>query len=155
MIYIAYALTLIAIFMAWRANKKNEALRDRLTETNSNIYKVRRELVETQEKAQHEMTKLRFEMLKAQGELQVTSDMTIDQILMTHPMAEQVLGGFHIGGCSSCATDGDQRLDLTLASSGQPVEPVLVALNGLLAEEQKNGGVSTDILKSPNVELSF
>lgn len=73
---------------------------------------------------------------------------------MVHPLAGQVLASFHIGGCSSCAVDGSTRLDLAVASSGQTVEPIIVALNNLITESQ-NGTLSEEILKTPNVQLTF
>ena len=111
--------------------------------------------MEAQEVTKQELTKLRFDLLKSQGALQVTSDMTVEEVLMTHPMASQVLGSFHVGGCSSCAVDGEQRLDLALASSGQPVEPVLTALNNLLERSDQNDALPADLLKTPNVELTL
>ena len=155
MIYVVLAVALIGLYLAWKANKKQKSLNDRITELNGRIYQTRREMLESQEETKQALTKLRFDALKAQGQLQVTSDMTVGEVLMTHPMAGQVLASFHVGGCSSCATDDEQRLDLALASSGQSVEPVLVALNNLITREHETGAVSENLLKTPNVELSF
>ena len=57
------------------------------------------------------------------------------------------------GLLNRCAVDGDQRLDLAMASSGQPVEPVLMALNNLVSSDSQNEPASSDMLKTPNVEL--
>jgi hypothetical protein len=140
--------------MAWQANRKNKYLTERIGQLNSRIFKTRQELLEAQEKTRHDLTALRIELLKSQGTFKVTGDMPVEEVLMIHPLADQVLGSFHIGGCSSCAVDGSQRLDLAVASSGQPLEPVLVALNRLLTDEQ-NGTLSAERLKTPNVELTF
>jgi hypothetical protein len=154
MIYVSLGIALVAVFMAWQANRKNKYLTERIGQLNSRIFKTRQELLEAQEKTRHDLTALRIELLKSQGTFKVTGDMPVEEVLMIHPLADQVLGSFHIGGCSSCAVDGSQRLDLAVASSGQPLEPVLVALNRLLTDEQ-NGTLSAERLKTPNVELTF
>lgn len=154
MVYIALGLAVVGMFMAWQANRKNKELQERVGQLHSRLFQVRRDAMETQETLQQNLASLRFEVLRSQGNLQITGDMTVDEVMMVHPMAGQVLGGFHIGGCSSCAVDGDQRLDLALASSGQPIEPVLVALNNLIDHEQ-NGSISQELLNTPNVELTF
>ena len=154
MVYVALVVALVAVFMAWQANRKNAYLSERIGQLNSRIFKARQELLEAQERAQHELMALRIELRRSQGALKVTGDMPVEEVLLIHPMAAQVLGGFHIGGCSSCAVDGSQRLDLAVASSGQPIEPVLEALNRLITEDH-NGSLSADRLKTPNVELTF
>jgi hypothetical protein len=154
MIYVSLGIALVAVFMAWQANRKNKYLTERIGQLNSRIFKTRQELLEAQEGTRHDLTALRIELLKSQGTFKVTGDMPVEEVLMIHPLADQVLGSFHIGGCSSCAVDGSQRLDLAVASSGQPLEPVLVALNRLLTDEQ-NGTPSAERLKTPNVELTF
>lgn len=146
-------LALLALLLAWRAARRHKALDERISQANSRIYRARQELLQDQERMQAELTRLKFELLKSQGQLKITADMTVDEINLTHPLAGQVLAGFHLGGCSSCAVDGSERLDLALAASGQPVEPVLVALNHLL-EENETGTVSPERLKRPNVELT-
>jgi len=154
LVYIVLLVALVSLFMAWQANHTNKDLSSRLAQMHTRLYQVRRDTQESQETLQQAITELRIQLLRSQGELQVTGDMTVDEVLLTHPMAQQVLAGFHIGGCTSCAVDGAMRLDLAMASSGQPLEPVLVALNNLLAASQ-GGSISSSMLKTPNVELTF
>lgn len=154
MIYAILILALLGLLMAWRTGRKQKDLTERISQLNSRIYQTRREMLEAQEKTHRDLTALKFEWLKSQGKLQVTPDMTLDEVLMVHPLAGQVLASFHIGGCSSCAVDGSTRLDLAVASSGQTVEPIIVALNNLITESQ-NGTLSEEILKTPNVQLTF
>lgn len=154
MIYAILVLALLGLLMAWRTGRKQKELTERISQLNSRIYQTRREMLEAQEKTHRDLIALKFEWLKSQGKLQITPDMTIDEVLMVHPMAGQVLASFHIGGCSGCAVDGSTRLDLAAASSGQTVEPIIVALSNLIAESQ-NGTLSEEILKTPNVQLTF
>jgi hypothetical protein len=72
-----------------------------------------------------------------------------------HPQAAQVLAGFHLGGCSSCAVDDRQTLAEAAGVNGRELEPILVALNTLVAEGKNNneGMVAPERLKLPNIQL--
>jgi hypothetical protein len=89
------------------------------------------------------------------GELKITPEMTIDEINGMHSQAAQVLAGFHIGGCSSCSVDGYQVLGEAVMANGRELEPILVALNNLVAESDENGQVPEERLKMANVQLTF
>ena len=154
--YIALILGAVSLLMAWSANRKNKDLKERIAQVNSRVYHLRREIHETQEVAAQERAALRFEILKLQGDLKVTPEMQIGEITAIHPQAQQVLAGFHLGGCSSCVVDDQQTLAEAAAVNGREVEPILVALNTLVAEGASgNGMVSPDQLKAPNVELQM
>ena len=156
LIYVALALGLIGIIMAWSANRKNNDLKERIAQVNSRVYNLRREMQEAQEKAEQEMMTLKFQLLQAQGELKVTPEMKIGEIVAIHPQAEQVLAGFHLGGCSSCSFDSRQTLGEVAAVNGRELEPILVALNNLVAESGNgHGPVFPDRLKTPNIQLHF
>lgn len=154
--YLALAVGLMGIFLAWRIGRKNSELQERIAQVNSRVYHLRREIQENQEKFEHDLMTLKFQVLKAQGDLKVTPEMKMSEILAFHPQAEQVLAGFHLGGCSSCSFDPRQSLGEVTAVNGREVEPILLALNSLVAENS-NGHelVSSDQLKTPNVQLHF
>ncbi len=151
--YAALALGLIGIVLAWNANRKNKDLKERIVQVNSRVYHLRREIQETQEAAAQERTSLKFEILKLHGDLKVTPDMPIGQITALHPQAGQVLAGFHLGGCASCAVDDQQTLAEAAGGNDRALEPILVALNTLVAESENGGTVSPEQLKAPNVAL--
>jgi hypothetical protein len=153
LIYLALAIGIIAIFMAWRAGVKNKELQERIAQVNSRVYNLRREMQETQEKAQHELLQLKIELLKAKGELKVTPEMKMGEIMAIHPQAQQVLAGFHLGGCSSCSFDSRQTLGEVVAVNGREIQPILVALNTLLTESNGHGTVLPERLKTPNIQL--
>ncbi len=155
LIYLALAIGIIAIFMAWRTGRKNSELQERIAQVNSRVYHLRREMQESQEKAGHELMQLKFELLKTKGELKVTSEMKMQEIMAIHPQAQQVLAGFHLGGCSSCSFDPHQSLGEVAVVNGRPVEPILMALNALISESNGNGVVSPERLKTPNIQLHF
>ncbi|MFQ5612955.1 MAG: hypothetical protein ACE5H9_12560 [Anaerolineae bacterium] len=152
MFYISLAVAVIALVMAWGSRRTIKDLKERNYQLNSKIYRVKAEMLERAEAHQRELAGLKFELMRRVGELKVTGDMTIDEIAMLHPQATQVLAGFHIGGCASCAVDGSQRLADVVEMNDHEIEPILVALNTLLAE----GGdetLSPGRFKTPNVEL--
>ena len=152
--YIAIVLGIVGLLMAWRANRKNVELKERIADANSRVYNLRREQAEQQEQSSQELMTLKFEILKLQGDLKVTPDMQIGQILQIHPQTQQILAGFHIGGCSSCAVDDRQSLGEAVAINGRELEPILAALNTLVAEGG-NGTVAPERLRTPNVQLQF
>lgn len=154
--YVALGVGLIGLLMAWSARRKNKDLRERIAQTNSRVYGLRRQLEETAQQAEQERMQLKFQLLKLQGELKVTPDMKIGEVLTLHPQAEQVLAAFHLGGCSSCGVDPGQSLNEAAGVNGRELEPILVALNNLVAEEANgNGYVSPERLKTSNVQLMF
>jgi hypothetical protein len=154
--YIALTIGLIGLLLAWRANAKNKDLQERIARTNSRVYDLRRELLELQQTAQQETMQLKFQLLKSQGELKVTPDMKIGEIVALHPQAEQVLAGFHLGGCASCLTDPGQSLSEATGMHARELEPILVALNTLVADGEKgHATVSPERLRVPNIQLQF
>ena len=152
MTYAILILAVAGLFMAWGVRRKQQELTERLGQLNSRIYQTRQEMLAAQEKTQYELATLKIELLRSQGNLQVRPDMPLNEVLLVHPMAGQVLASFHIGGCASCAVDGSASLALAAASNGQAVEPIVAALNELITASQ-NGNFSE--LKTPNVQLTF
>ena len=148
--YIALVVGFVGLLMAWSANRKNKALNERIAQTNSRIYNLRRELQETLEQAEQERMALKFQILKLQGDLKVTPEMKIGEVTAIHPQASQILTGFHLGGCSSCYVDDKQSLAEAAAVNGRELEPILVALNNLVANGRN---ASAEPAKMPNIQL--
>lgn len=155
--YITFAVALAAVLLAWNLYRKNGELKERIAQVNSRVYHLRREMLEAQEKAGLQLTGLKFQLLQLKGELQVTPEMKVGEVVALHPQAGQVLAGFHLGGCSSCSVDNNQSLAEAAALNNRDLAPILVALNGLLAEGggARSGPVLAERLKTPNVELHF
>ena len=156
LLYVALLVGILGLGVAWSTHRKNNELKERIAQVNSRVYNLRREMQEAQEKAEHELMTLKFQLLKLQGDLKVTPEMKIREIAAIHPQALQVLAGFHLGGCSSCAVDETQSLAEAAAVNGRDVSPILVALNNLVAEGANgNGPITPDRLKTPNIQLHF
>lgn len=154
-VYIASALSLVGIVMAWFASRRNKELVEQVEQVQSRIFNLRRELETVQEEAEQDKMALQFEILKLKGDLKITPEMQIGEIVAAHPQAGQVLAGFHIGGCSSCSVDNHQPLHEAVAQNGRDIQPILMALNTLVSESNGNGTVHDSRLKTSNVELQF
>jgi hypothetical protein len=154
--YITLALALISLVAAWRASRRNGELQERIDRVNSRLYHLRRELQEAHEANELKITHLKFQLLQLKGELKITDEMTIGDILMLHPQARDVLAGFHLGGCSSCVVDTKQTLAEAAAVNGRELVPIVVALNNLVVKAT-NGDthLPSEKCKTPNVQLHF
>lgn len=159
MVYVALGIGVVALIWGWKTARQNKELKDRVTQMNRRLYNLKRTMEEFQTEVRQEKMGLNFEIMKLQGQLNVTEYMTIDEIKMLHPQAEQVLAAHHIGGCSSCSVDGSVRLDHAAAKNQQLLEPILIALNNLAADHDGNGkntaDLSKELLKMPNVQLNI
>lgn len=153
MLYVALLLGAVALLWAWRCSRAVGDLRDRNERLSSRLNNLRLEMHRADEAHQQSIAQLRFELMRQSGDLKVTGDMTVDAVTASHPQAAAVLAGFHIGGCASCAVDGSTRLEEAVAENGGQLEPVLVALNILLAEGAGRS-IAEEQLKTPNVQLA-
>lgn len=154
MLYVALVIGLVALFLAWRCSRSVKDLKERNARLSSQLYDMRLEMHSADEEQWQVLTRLRFESMRQAGNLRVTGDMTIDEIITLHPQSAAILAGFHIGGCASCAVDGATRLEEAVVASGGSLEPVLVALTDLVAESA-HGTVSEERLRTPNVQLAI
>ncbi len=155
MIFASIGVCVLGLVMAWVALRQNGQLKERIAQVNSRVYHLRRQMHEAQEKNDQELKHLKFEVMKLRGNLSVTPEMRVGDILMLHPQAQQILAGFHLGGCSSCSVDDHQSLAEAAAVNGRELDPILTALNGLVTEGQDGDIISVDRLKTPNVQLEF
>lgn len=153
MLYVALLVGAVALLWAWRCSRAVRDLKERNERLSSQLNNIRLEMHRADDAHQESIEQLRFELMRQAGDLKVTGDMTIDTVTASHPQAAAVLAGFHIGGCASCAVDGSARLEEAVAENGGQLEPVLVALNILLAEGADRT-VSVEQLKTPNVQLA-
>jgi hypothetical protein len=81
------------------------------------------------------------------------ADMTIGQAIALDPHVAEILGAFHIGGCSSCTVNPDDTLAHAAISNGQEAEKVLLALNKLNSHESHE--IIKMLERQPNVQLTL
>ena len=75
---------------------------------------------------------LKTEVRRQSGAPDFHKDMTIGEALKLHPLAQTVMGGFHLGGCSSCDIKEDHILGAAAKDYGINLDNLLEALNGIL-----------------------
>ena len=59
-------------------------------------------------------------------------DMSIGEIIASHPQAQNVLADNHLGGCTSCAVSGEHKLGDAIDEYGIDQNALLTGLNGLI-----------------------
>ncbi|MBT3631490.1 MAG: hypothetical protein HOF96_02495 [Candidatus Marinimicrobia bacterium] len=59
-------------------------------------------------------------------------DMSIGEIIASHPQAQNVLADNHLGGCTSCAVSGEHKLGDAIDEYGIDQNALLTGLNGLV-----------------------
>jgi hypothetical protein len=128
--YVLMGLSLLALFMAWRNGRQAKQLQERLDSVNDRYFALAHQLRELEETTQTSLLDLKIELKRQAGLLKFEPQMTIAEITDMHPMAANVLAGFHLGGCSSCAVRPEQ----TLTSAAQQHNINLPLLLGALKQ---------------------
>jgi hypothetical protein len=94
-------------------------------------------------KLQSELRRVRA-IVRTGGALRFTPDLKIEELDDLHPDALAVLATFHIGGCQSCAVEGDDTLGAAIREKGANEAQVLAALNALV---EPDSGVRDDLAR--------
>ncbi|MBE2237891.1 MAG: hypothetical protein IAE81_08895 [Caldilineaceae bacterium] len=152
---VALVLAAAALGYAWKLNRELDTARERLDRYNRSLFNadeairnLRRDLDDTQVQA-------RVEMLRRTGEARFLPGTTVREATLLHPQAQQVLAGFHLGGCNSCAVDGDDTLAALCRDRGVDTAVLLTNLNRLLesAGAPSTHAVTSAPEKTPNIVL--
>ncbi len=131
-----------------RATRRLDRYNRALFDANDEIRKLREEFADT-------VAQLRVEVLQpGAGPLAYTPQMTVREALLVHPQTEQILAGFHLGGCSSCAVEPDETLAQICRDQGRDLTELLQNLNLLLLPQGGNPDRQVRTIKIPNVEFS-
>jgi hybrid cluster-associated redox disulfide protein len=145
--YLAIAFGLAALFTAWRNGQAAKALQERLDSVNNRYFTLVNQVRESEEATQRELMDLRVEMKRQAGLLKFEPQMTIAETYAMHPRAAEVLAGFHLGGCSSCAVSSDETLAGAARQHNLNLDMMLGALRQLAAG---NNGGSTQTQMLPH-----
>lgn len=150
----ALLIALVALGYAWKLHRELDSARERLDRYNRSLFKVEEAIRTLRAELEDATTRLHVEMLRRSGAAQFSPQMTVREATLLHPQAQQILAGFHLGGCSSCAVEPDETLAELCASRGVNETELLANLNQLL-----NGGANGDsqprLVKVPNVHLDL
>ena len=145
----------IALAYAWKLQQELNTATRRLDRYNRALFDANDEMRQLREELVATGAKLRVELQQRTGTIAFQPEMTVREAQLLHPQAQQILAGFHLGGCSSCAVEPDETLATVAANSGLELDVLLKNLN-LLVERghaQRNGAPQP--VKIPNVELSL
>lgn len=85
------------------------------------------------EELRKQIRRLDFEIKRRGGEIRISPEMKIAEILAIHPRMKEVLAGVHLGGCSSCSTSENETLAAGAASYGLDIDMIMTELNRFLA----------------------
>jgi HAMP domain-containing protein len=147
------ALALAALGWGFARQRQVKDLTDRLENLRSAHYRLNDQVRDRVEGLESEIRALRAQVRSADGGPMFTAEMTVGEATGLDPRVSDVLGAFHIGGCSSCAVSDTDTLAYAAAGNGQEVEKLLSALNQL---NTANGSQVTVMLeRRPNVQFTI
>ena len=160
--WIAVAFAAVALGFVWKLNSELATATRRLDRYNKALFDANDELRRLREGMEEDFAQVRVAMRQQQG-ASFSPEMTVREVLMTHPQAEQVLASFHLGGCSHCAVEPGERLVDACQEHGVDLQTLVGNLNLLMAGRQQGGATAPDsadyvapqMVKLPNVALEF
>ncbi len=150
----ALLIALVTLGYAWMLNRELDRARERLDRYNRSLFKAEESIRTLRAELEDATTRLQVEMLRRSGDARFSPQMTVRAATLLHPQAQQVLAGFHLGGCSSCAVEPDETLAEICASRGVDEAELLANLNQLLGNGV-NGVSQPQMVKIPNVHLDL
>jgi len=94
----------------WIVHRKTAATAERLERLNDRLFAWGNESRKAIESLDGRLAVLEFESKRQAGQIRITPDMFISEILSIHPRMEEVLAGLHLGGCGSCRISTTETL---------------------------------------------
>jgi hybrid cluster-associated redox disulfide protein len=155
--WIALVVAAVALGFVWKLNSELATATRRLDRYNKALFDANDEMRRLREEVEEETAQLRVALRRQQGVASFTPEMTVREVLMVHPQAEQVLASFHLGGCSHCAVEPNDTLVHACQEHGVDLQALVGNLNLLTQNGQQAGGVNgaPQLVKLPNVALEF
>ena len=155
---VALVVALLAMAYAWKLNRELDTARGRLDRYNRALFNAEEAIRTLRAELQTTRSEWRTELLKRTGDARFAPEMTVREAQMLHPQAQQILAGYHLGGCSSCAVDGDDTLAAICQANGLAPATLLTDLNRLLessrpGDGEHQNGLHLQPVKIPNVHL--
>lgn len=151
--WLALLIGLAALGYAWRLQQELARATRRLDRYNRALYTANDEIHQLRDELGETAAQLRLELESAgKSTLVFTPKMTVQEALATHPQAAQIMAGFHLGGCNSCAVDPEETLAQICRENDRDLTALLRNLNMLVMRDQSTSNVQP--LKIPNVEFA-
>jgi hybrid cluster-associated redox disulfide protein len=157
--WLALIVAVVALGLVWKLNSELATATRRLDRYNKALFDANDEIRRLREEVEENVASLRVALRQRQGTVAFEPEMTVREALMLHPQAEQVLAGFHLGGCSHCAVEPNETLAEACRQHGVDVQMLVGNLNLLVQAGQDvsanaaNG--APQLVKIPNVALEF
>lgn len=152
--FAALLVALVALGYAWKLNQELDSARERLDRYNRALFKAEESIRTLRAEMEDATARLHVEMMRRSGDARFVPQMTVREAMLLHPQAQQILAGFHLGGCSSCAVEPDETLAGLCASRGVNEADLLANLNQLFSGGA-NGASQPQLVKVPNVQLDL
>lgn len=146
---------LVAFGYAWKLQQELTIVTRRLDRYNKSLFDANDELRRLREDLSATAAQLRVEIRQQGGRIGFDPAMTVREAQLLHPQAQQILAGFHLGGCNSCAVEPDDTLADICVEHGVEVQHLIQNLNSLLSAANGQHAQAQQPVKVPNVELNF
>ncbi|MBX3015484.1 MAG: hypothetical protein KF832_28445 [Caldilineaceae bacterium] len=162
--WLALVMALAAMAYAWKLQQELQIATRRLDRYNRALFDANDEIRKVREEALDGLARLHAETaLLVPTRAGFVPGMTVREATALHPQASQILAGFHLGGCNSCAVDADESLADICREHGRDLAQLLVNLNQLLpvahgTPTSQEGFALPSVVpkvKIPNVEVNF
>lgn len=165
--WIALLVAVAALGLVWKLNSELATATRRLDRYNKALFDANDEIRRLHEEVEDEMAQMRVALRQQQGAPAFSPEMTVREVLLVHPQAEQVLAAFHLGGCSHCAVEPGEKLADACREHGVDVQGLVGNLNMLVSQGQpvagsalhvsanRFGNGTPQLVKIPNVTLEF
>lgn len=154
----ALIIAILALLGAFLAFRRAGSLQERLERTTGQLYELRSALSSANEDHERKLNDLRLELKRQAGETIFDPKMTIADAMKVHPQVQEVLAGFHLGGCSHCAISDVDTIEGACQSYGIDQTALMNALNGLVSGDSGgSAGLAATIAnaKMSNVKVVF
>jgi hybrid cluster-associated redox disulfide protein len=120
-----------ALGLAASAFVRARSLREALQDAQRRLYLAQARLNELESTVQQELQKLRTAVRRQAGGALFAPTMKIADAIAIDPRVREVLGQFHLGGCSSCAINEEHTIEQAATSYGVNLEHLMAALAAL------------------------
>lgn len=152
---LALIVGMLALAYAWKLNQELNTATRRLDRYNKALFDAGDELRRLRSEVGESTAQLRVAIKQSQGEITFAPTTTVREAQLLHPQAAQILAGFHLGGCNSCAVEPNDTLAQVCAEQGQDVGLLINNLNRLMPQGNGHHTSTPQPVKLPNVELTF
>ncbi len=163
---IALILTGVALVYTWKLHQELNTATRRLDRYNRSLFDATDEIRRLRAEMATTTSQWRVELKQRSGDLAFQPEMTVREAQMLHPQVQQILAGFHLGGCNHCAVEPDDTLANICAEHGLDLNELIGNLNLLMvgANGRQPNPLpmhtaasligAPEFVKIPNVELS-